>query len=195
MKKRTLFRTSRPFARRMNFRNVLPLLTLSLVATACDDEPVVGPDVGAPSFSVHNGHGAVVQSVIGFGLFTEDGEPTTFSFTARRYADDSVEGEWERQNRSLDFRGHGDVICFKIDGDQAWIGDIIEQFPSDPGRVGGGAVWSVIDNGQGANADPDQITRTFNATAEGASAFCGSPSPIPPRFFHDLEAGNISVRG
>ena len=180
----------------MRLHKILPLLAFSLLATACGDEPVVGPDVGAPSFSVHNGHGPVVQSVTGFGLFTQVGEPTTFSFTARRHADGSVKGEWERQNRCGDFRAHGDVTCFTIVGDQAWISGIIELFPSDPGRVGSEAIWRVVDNGQGANADPDQISRTRNPADFGASAldFCdGTPVGFPG--VRDLEAGNISVRG
>ena len=195
MKKRTLFPTSRPFARRMKFRKTLPLLALPLLTSACGDEPVVGPDVGAPSFSVHNGHGPVVQSVTGFGLFTQLGEPTTFSFTARRYEDGSVKGEWERQNRSGGFRAHGDVTCFTIVGNLAYIGGIIEQFPSDPGRVGNEAVWFVVDNGQGANAPPDLISQARGPGQVGrssASDFCSRPRAI---FTRQVEAGNISVRG
>ena len=156
MKNCTLSATFRPFARRMKFRNVLPLLAFAL--SACEQTPAVGVDV-EPAFS--RGRGPVVESVTGFGLFTQGGEPTTFSFTARRYADGSVEGEWERQNRSSDLRGHGDVTCFTISGNRAWIGGIIEQFsPSDPPRVGLEVVWRVVDNGQGANGPPDEISRS-----------------------------------
>ena len=190
MKNCTLCPAFRPFARRMKFRNILPLLAFAL--SACEQTPAVGVDV-EPAFS--RGRGPVVESVTGFGLFTQDGEPTTFSFTARRYADDSVEGEWERKNRSADpdLRGHGNVTCFNIIGDRAWIGGIIEQFPSDPGRVGSEAAWRVVDKGQGANAPPDQISRTINPGDFGLSAsdFCDlASSRLGVR---DLEAGNISV--
>ena len=195
MKDRKLFPTSRPFARRMKFGSTLPLLALAFALSACEQPSAVEVDV-EPAFS--RGLGPVVESVTGMGLFRQgpDEEPTTFSFTARRYADRSVEGEWERKNRSADLRGHGDVTCFNIIGDQAWIGGIIELFPSDPGRVGSEAIWRVVDNGQGANAPPDQISRTFNPAdfRISASDFCqGTPAGLPS--VRDLEAGNISVRG
>ena len=192
MKNYTLFLTPKLFGRRMKFHNVLPPLALAFALSACEQTPAVGVDV-EPAFS--RGRGPVVESVTGFGLFTQAGEPTTFSFTARRYADGSVKGEWERQNRSSDLRGHGDVTCFTISRNRAWIGGIIEQFsPSDPPRVGLEVVWRVVDNGQGANGPPDEISRSRDPAQVGRSSaldFCSRPRNI---FTRPLEAGNIRVR-
>lgn len=177
----------------MRFRNILPLLAVSLVGTACDDEPVVAPDVGAPevvapSFSVR--HGAVTQSVTGLGLYTDGDAKRTFSFSAVKYADGRVRGEWEGFNRSVEPRdpSHGEVVCFTIEGNEAWIGGRIEKtFRGSEGREFG---WRVIDNGQGANSPPDQITRTLRART--ALDFCSGAPAIG--FMHSLEAGNIRVR-
>lgn len=129
-----------------------------------------------PGYSAQ--HGPVVQSVTGMGLYTDGDAKRTFSFSARRYADGSVKGEWEGKIRSGDpaLRGHGDVTCFQIVGNRAWIGGIIERFPSRPERVGCEAVWLVVDNGQGADAPPDQISRTFSPRTGGAS---GSATALP----------------
>ena len=66
---------------------------------------------------------------------------------------------------------------------------VIELFPSDPVSVGDEAIWRVVDNGQGANAPPDQISRTFNPAdfRISASDFCeGTPGGLPG--VRDLEA-------
>ncbi len=153
-------------------------------------EPVAQPEVDAPNFANARG---VVQSVTGLGLHTDADAKRTFSYAAVKYADGTVKGEWEGYNRSLGpgARAHGDVLCFEIKGNKAWIGGLIEQFPTRPERVGLEFGWRVIDNGQGANAPPDQITRTLRIGAP-ASDFCTSAPDIG--FLHDVEAGNIQVR-
>ena len=148
-------------------------------------EPVAQPEVDAPNFAAA---GRVVESVSGLGLYTDFGAKRTWSFTAVKHADGTVRGEWEGINRSFDpnRKGHGNIICFTIEGNQAWIGAINEHF-----RVGTEFSWRVIDNGQGANAPPDQITRTLRVGAP-ASDFCASTPDIG--VLRDLEAGNIQVR-
>ncbi len=152
-------------------------------------EPVA-PEVDAPSFARA---GPVVGSVSGMALYTDGGAKRTWSFNAVKHADGTVRGEWQGLNRSLGTgtQSHGDVICFTVEGNAAWIGGVIEQAPANPERVGFEFGWRVIDNGQGANAPPDQITRTLRIGRPG-SDFCRDRPNIG--FLHDLEAGNIQVR-
>ncbi len=144
------------------------------------------------------GKGPVVQSVSGSGSFIVPGpnDRRTFSFTARRYADGSVEGDWERIRRgpgnAKETKSHGKVLCFTIVGNQAWIGGFATSgLFSTPGENEGG--WRVVDNGEGKNALPDQMSLEFVGAATGfAEDYCAN-TPAAPALF-TLEAGNIQIR-
>ena len=153
-------------------------------------ESATQPEVGTPNLAVA---GRVVESVSGLGLYTDGGAKRTWSFTAVKHADGTVRGEWQGLNRSLGTgtQAHGAVICFTIEGNEAWIVGVIERDPANPQRIGMEFGWRVIDNGQGRTGPADQITRTLRVAAP-ASDFCASTPNVG--FLHDLEAGNIQVR-
>ena len=144
------------------------------------------------------GHGSlkekspVVESVTGSGSFTT-GAWRTFSFTARRYADGSVDGEWERINHGneRESKSHGKVVCLTIIGNEAWIGTIATSGAfSDPGFNEGGV--RVIDNGQGANSPPDKMSlQRINRETGFAEWFCAA---TPETELYVLEAGNIQIK-
>jgi hypothetical protein len=146
--------------------------------------------MGPPLFS--QGSGPVVQSATGAGHFTVGGELRTFSFTALKYADGTVEGEYELKSRLTGARIHGDVTCLSVVGNLAWIGGRQENasdgFP--PGLENG---FRVADNGEGANDPPDQMSLMFvNAPPGFAQAYCNARPPAPP--LNPIESGNIQVR-
>ncbi len=170
-------------------------IVCAAVLAACDSGP--GPTGTAaappPSFEVDQGHGPVVQSATGSGHFTVDNELRTFSFTALRYADGTVQGEYELFNRASDVRIHGDVTCLSVMGNLAWIGGVQEQSSSDAFPPGGENGFRVSDNGEGANEPPDEISLMFvNAPPGFAQAYCNGRVPAPPLV--PVEAGNIQVR-
>jgi hypothetical protein len=98
-----------------------------------------------------------VESVTGSGSRTvteQEGDWRTFSFTARRHADGTVEGQWERIRRrsgsAADEKSRGVVTCFTIVDDQVWLGGYATKgLYSEPPRSG--VAWRVKDNGQGGN--------------------------------------------
>jgi hypothetical protein len=53
----------------------------------------------------------------------------------------------------------GRVTCFTVeaDGKTARIGGVVES-ASNPENIGTEAVWTVVDNGEGANAPRDEAT-------------------------------------
>jgi hypothetical protein len=113
----------------------------------------MGPDNARDARpTLSNGHGPVVEMVTGGWM--EVDLTRTFAFTARRYADGTVKGRWERYGYY-----HGDVVCFTIDGNEARIGTISSDVPSAynpwPNRSGG---FMVQDNGEGANDPPDRMS-------------------------------------
>jgi len=106
---------------------------------------------------------AVVQSVTGSGQFTAGGLLRIFAFIAVKRADGTVSGGWQQDNRAANVKTHGDVTCFTIIGTSAWIGGMAKRTDAPPGEV----AWRVVDNGQGANAVPDQISLKFAGAGSG----------------------------
>ena len=141
----------------------------------------------------------VVQSVTGSGSFTveqQQGDWRTFSFTARRHADGTVKGQWDRIRRqagnAAHSKSHGVVTCFTIMGDEAWLdGYATTGLWSDPPN--NEVRWRVKDNGQGKKADPDQISLQGVGWDPGSAVdYCANT----PRgvLLNDIEAGNIQVK-
>ena len=141
--------------------------------------------------------GPVVQSVTGSGSFVApEGDWRTFSFTARKYADGSVDGQWQRIRRqpgnAKESKSHGIITCFTIDGNKAWLGGYATSglWSTPPDNETG---WRVVDNGQGKNAPPDQMSLEYVGASEGFADYYCSETPDDPDLY-DIESGNIQVR-
>ena len=147
--------------------------------------------------------GSVSTSITGSGSFTDGdgGDQQTFAFTALDQRtgdmDATVVGQFEVNRGSVGHR-HGNITCFLIEGNQAFIGGQVFGLPGGVREYG----FRVVDNGQGKNAPPDQISDLIRLTTIGlpndAGAWCGPPAPLPavlalvPLF--DITVGNITVR-
>ena len=167
-------------------KHVSAIAALSIVGLlGC--EPIVQPEGNSPNLASNGGAGRVVEQVTGSGHFTRGGQLRTFSFSAVKRADGTVTGEWQRFNRALGAKAHGDVTCFSIAGNQAWLGGGVERTTTIPGEVG----WTVVDNGQGANSPADQISLQNVGGPPGfADFFCATQ---PARRLFDIEKGNIQL--
>jgi len=158
------------------------------VAVSCDQQPVepqLQQETVAPLFS--SGHGAVVEKVSGGWNDTNPGFPRTFAFTAIRYADGTVSGRWERYGIF-----HGDVLCLTVVGNQAWIGTLDDDTPPISPFAGTEGGFRVVDNGEGANATPDQMSFQFVDQAAGFAADYCATTPAGPAFLAGV--GNIQVK-
>jgi hypothetical protein len=139
--------------------------------------------------------GGVEESVVGSGsLTTGTGAWRTFSFSARRYADGTVDGVWERIVRPTEdapgSRARGIVGCFNIVGNQVWLaGHATGGAGSEPpNRVG----WRVVDNGDDGSGTPDQISLQWTGMdAEFPAWYCASTFDGPD--LYEVEAGNIKI--
>jgi hypothetical protein len=144
----------------------------------------------------------LVESVTGSGsrsVGEQQGDWRTFSFTAHRYADGSVRGQWERIRRqdgnAADSKSHGVVTCFTVDGNRAWLGGYATiGISSDPpsNEVG----WRVRDKGEGAGDPADQISLQWTGADPGFAASYCEDTPIGPAGppLRDIDAGNIQIR-
>ena len=159
----------------------------------------------ADNTTLSTGKGPVVQSVTGSGHFTPaDGALRTFSFNARRYADGSVDGHWERVNHTgpSPTTGNGKVTCFTIrPGNDVRLGGFSTSGAASAPPTNG-VVWRVIDNGEGASSPLDQISvqlalLTLAPDPPQVAAYCagGLLADDVLILMNNVEcAGNIRVR-
>jgi hypothetical protein len=116
-------------------------------------------------------------------------------FNARKYADGSVEGPFEYHQVALgeSFNFNVDVTCMNVyDDNRAKIGGVIRN-SNDPTLPPGVLAWfQVFDNGEGANAPPDQSGLVGFGDEAANEAFCNSPNL--PRFGPWDVEGNVQVR-
>ena len=111
-----------------------------------------------------------------------------------RFADGSVQGVWIHHQVFLDqaITLVVSATCLEIyDGNRAKVGGVI-SVSNDPDLPPGLFAWfQAIDNGEGANADPDQSTFVGIGNEEENEAFCNSPDG--PRFGPFDVTGNLRV--
>lgn len=117
------------------------------------------------------------------------------AFNARKDADGAASGHFAYhqivEGESFDFGV--DVTCMNVyDGNRAKIGGVIVN-SNDPTLPPGVFAWfQVFDNGEGANAPPDQSSLVGFGNEAANEAFCNSPNL--PRFGPWDVQGDIQVR-
>ena len=153
-----------------------------------------------PAFADGNG---IVESVTGSSHMTVplsvfnprlegDAEMRTLSYNALRHADGHVSGQYQYYVavQGVADTVHGSVVCFKVEGNRAWIGATVDN-TTDPTIEGLFSWWQVQDNGQGAQASADRTTFLGFGTLAVTIAYCEGPDP---NFIFDIDHGNIQVR-
>jgi hypothetical protein len=155
--------------------------------------------------------GPVIEQVGGSGHFFDprideaegwEGGWRTFSFNARKYADGRVRGEYQFQNRNLDAKRHGNVTCFQVVDNKVWIGGFEETDVEGVAEGPNSVFWLVVDNGEGFEAAPDQISfrRRVANMARGSAHCTYTPDYLPPAWpegyldLNEIEAGNIQIK-
>jgi hypothetical protein len=102
---------------------------------------------------------AIVQSAFGGGYWEDlAGGARTFSFHALQRADGTADGWYHAQVRARNPRARiiARVDCLHVVGNVAWIGGVIES-ATNPGNVGRRLFVKAVDNGEGADAVPDEL--------------------------------------
>ena len=153
-----------------------------------------------PALAAGNG---IVESVTGSSHMTVplsvfdpslegDAEMRTLSYNALRHANGDVKGQYQYYVavQGVADTVHGTVICFKVEGNRAWIGATVDK-TTDPTIVGLYSWWQVEDNGQGAKAPADRTTFLGFGTLAQTIEYCEGPDP---NFIFDIDHGNIQVR-
>ena len=192
-------------------------LSITVVGlTACSDtvtqpNPMTGLVVPAPPLADAN---PVVQKITGSGHYTSPpvslapGRRRVFTMHAQKMADGTVKGSYTlvlHVPGEAPEKARGTITCFTVIDNVAWVGG--HQDGDDPPDI----VWQVVDNGQGKQAEPDEIGLSFGPfnfptlfEAGFAQDFCdqhpdeldfGPPYGLFPMsgLRTPVEAGNITI--
>ena len=153
-------------------------------SSTLSDDLTVEERAGNPSV-----HGHVEIDSIGADTSSSGGSQS-YTFNAVQLKDGRIKGQFQlfdSPNDSTLRVIHGSVTCFTIqdDGQTAFVGGVIRKGMLDDttSLVGAEAFWTVVDNGQGENADPDEATEIVYGVdllaedhcADGAGTFVAGP--------------------
>lgn len=171
----------------------LPLYTgLLFVTASLACEPAVnavGPDVDAQFARSAN---APVHHVSGGGQVdytgteAEGAAKETYGFTASVNGNGEVKGQFE-SHWGPEFMFHMDITCLVVVDNKAWLGGVTTRSNNDNYPVGQQWVFSVVDNGEGANAAPDQLSYFYGVPADR----CSRQYDIT---LFDWTSGNVQVK-
>jgi hypothetical protein len=146
---------------------------------------IAAAGMGRPSIASADGN----PSATGSGQFHIGTELRTFAFSAIQHKDGTVTGQAQLNNRAIPATDHIVIDCINFTGPHtANISGTITK--SSVGAEGDTAVFSVMDNGQGANSPPDMISLVF-FTSPSPTFTCNTFFPTPN---NAVEHGNIQVR-
>lgn len=164
-----------------------------LLVLACDSGQESSLTAPSPSFTVVGN--PVVASASGSGQFVATGVGRTFSFTATRRYDMSVQGRFQ-VNDHAGGRIRGSVTCITVEGDgkTARIGGVVTNSNVGLAPVGAETALIVVDNSEGPQSPLDQITLIGFGGAGVAAFHCATgfdPSQLGD--LNDITRGNIQV--
>jgi hypothetical protein len=172
----------------MHLRHLLMIVVIASLLTM----PATATGTSGPVASASGGVHWTIGLPNPFGVVVGN-QPLTFN--AKKYADGTVTGQFEYHQVALgeSFNFHVEVTCMNVyDGNRAKIGGVI-RVSNDPTLPPGVFAWfQVFDNGEGANAPPDQSGLVGFGNETANEAFCNSPN-LPLFGPWDVE-GNVQVR-
>lgn len=158
---------------------------------------LAGCDAGSPLIDTEDldvasksGRNPVVASVTGSGhawVPSPSSEPAwrTFTLNARRLADGTAQGRFGYNSHPGISRVTGRVVCLSVEGDQAFVKVLVEQY-DDPSKARPNALWFVIRDGQPDSFSPG-IPEQF-VTADGCR-FVSVLAGVP---FEEADAGDFT---
>ena len=167
-----------------------------ILFTGCSQEDLQVADTENLIVSNETQTRASGPSASGHGTLSFEGIPIEgegfrhFTFHAREKNNGSVQGNgvltYIGGVRNLSF----DIDCLNIDGNHAIMSGVItrdNQFPENEGLL---CWFEVFDNGEGNNADPDQMSLYYSGT-DPETYDCANDFEVD---IYEIEGGNIQVK-
>jgi hypothetical protein len=136
----------------------------------------------------------VVASATGSGhMVRPDGTLRSFSFSARKYADGTSDGQLQLNSRSFDVVVHIRIDCLRVVGNVAHMSGRISRVSNpEEGEVGELNRVEVRDNGEGGDAPPDQVSTIPVNPGDADPTTCVDPPTNAT--IRTVHRGNVQVR-
>lgn len=179
----------------------LCILLTGLFLASCDNTPVSPIANSSQTFSLNKS--PFVQSITGSGnFFYSENDLRVITFEAKRMSDGSVIGYFELNSHIFHPNTivSGKITAFSVVGNVIYWGGFVTN-SNYPELIGVGGYSAVIDNGQGKNSPPDQISLIILGTPSpidqaAIDKYCYSPPPLGQFIIgpvYDINAGNIQI--
>lgn len=171
-------------------------LAASVLAIAgCADHPQLPAATGEVHLSAAPGSNGVAQSINGNADINAPQGLRRMVIHARKSTDGAVSGtltirqEWDGGNTL-----EADVVCFTIVDNRAYVGAVLTAQNGVPYDDYLSLRVVMVDNGEGANAAPDQSSQAATSAQQDGQPqlFCSNASLVLP--LHDLVRGNLAIR-
>lgn len=134
----------------------------------------------------------VVASATGSGHMVRNGFYRTFSFSARKYADGTSQGELQLRSPEFDVVVHLEIDCLRVVGNRAHMSGVITYTSNtDEAFVGEHNRLVVEDNGEGPAAPPDLVSGIPANPGNLNTETCLTNTLVPNRV---VQHGNVQVR-
>lgn len=167
-----------------------------LLFTGCSQEDVQAPADDQNLQLQDNQTRASGPSANGHGTLSFDNIPIEgegfrqFSFHARVKNNGSVDGSGVLTYIGGNAKIHFDIDCLNVVGNTAIMSGVTTKDKQNPDNEGLLFWFKVVDNGEGGNAEPDQLTLYYQGT-NTETYDCANDFAVA---LYDIEGGNIQVR-
>lgn len=148
------------------------------------DESIKGITSAKASGPSASGHGTLFYENIPVGW--EDGTKRQFSFHANTMPDDTVDGNGVLIGTAGQIMLKFDIVCLTVVDNTATMAGIITFWSNNPDGVGTYCWFMVVDNGEGNNSSPDEISLFYPGLSSLDCALYNEP-------LYEIEGGNIQV--
>jgi hypothetical protein len=159
---------------------------------------VLASTVGAIVVASPSGAASAAESATGSGQFEFTSETgvtgwRTFAFEASKASDGTVSGQAQIDNRAAGRRFHIEIDCLNVIGNIAVMSGTLTQAAGAGISVGDSAIFAAQDNGEGAGAPPDRVTRTFENTGLACTDITPANIGLYTYLLNDVQAGNVQI--
>ena len=165
-----------------------------LAFAGCADQPQLPAAPGEVRLSAAPESNGVVQSISGNADIDAPEGLRRMEIHARKSTDGTVSGRYIiRQQWDDGITLEADIVCFTIVDNRAYVGAVLTAVNGVPYEDYFSLRVVMVDNGEGANAAPDQSSQAFSFQQPGQpQLFCNNASLVLP--MHDLIRGNLTIR-
>ena len=143
-----------------NVKQLTILAAIALSAAACATPGA--SDLTSVESSFTKSDNAPVSQASGGGTVDVPQGRSTYAFHASANGAGEVKGNFNAHFSNVDANVRGDVTCLAVVGNRATMAGVVTA-TSDATLVPVGRIyaWQVVDNGEGSNASPDQVSAFY----------------------------------